>query len=71
MGSSERLAPPKDPESPTACALPPSPPLVFFFFLSAAAVAVGNDVSPLTMKAFEKQRRPVRRDGGTREERDV
>lgn len=33
MSSSKRLAPPKDPESPTACALPPSPPLRFFFFL--------------------------------------
>lgn len=45
-------------------------PTCFFFFLKSAA-AVGNDVSPLTMKAFEKQHRPARRDGSTREERDV
>lgn len=45
-------------------------PTCFFFFFKSAA-AVGNDVSTLTMKAFEKQLRPARRDGGTEEERDV
>lgn len=46
------------------CTSAVTPTWVFFLFFSPTAAPVGNDVSPLTMKAFEKQLRPARRDGG-------